>query len=94
MEQNDRWPSEKIRRTFHEYYIQQGHLIVSSFASDNNRIAFLHNPLTQFEHIILGATDLDPRSAFAIRKCISIGGDNNNIKRVGKYIKSYVVLLK
>ena len=78
--------SNQIRRTFIEYFKEQGHSHVSSspLVPDNDpSLMFANSGMVQFKNVFTGLEQRDYTRATTSQKCVRAGGKHNDLENVG-----------
>ncbi|KAL7348267.1 alanyl-tRNA synthethase [Encephalitozoon intestinalis] len=80
------WTTEKLRRSFLDYFASKSHKIVSSSSVipfEDDSLLFTNSGMVQFKKNLLGERD-DLRRACSVQRCIRAGGKHNDLDDVGK----------
>lgn len=81
------WTTERVRRTFLEYFEKKEHHLVPSapiVIKDDPTLMFTNAGMNQFKGIFVGNEDSDyPRVADS-QKCLRVSGKHNDLEEVGK----------
>src|SRR5215470_8358916 len=75
-----------IRRQFLEYFVAQGHTIVSSsplLPANDPTLLFTNAGMVQFKDVFLGKEKRDYFRATSSQKCVRAGGKHNDLENVG-----------
>jgi alanyl-tRNA synthetase len=78
--------SQKIRRSFLQYFKTQGHTILPSspvIPHDDPTLLFINAGMNQFKDVFLGKSKRDYTRATTSQKCIRVGGKHNDLENVG-----------
>ncbi len=78
--------SQEIRRSFLQYFKNQGHTIVPSspvVPHDDPTLLFCNAGMNQFKDVFLGKAERDYTRAADSQKCIRVGGKHNDLENVG-----------
>ena len=78
--------SQKIRRSFLQYFQSQGHAIIPSspvVPLDDPTLLFTNAGMNQFKDVFLGQSKRDYTRATTTQKCIRVGGKHNDLDNVG-----------
>lgn len=78
--------SQKIRRSFLQYFKDKGHAIIPSspvVPHDDPTLLFTNAGMNQFKDVFLGKTTPVYGSATSSQKCIRVGGKHNDLENVG-----------
>ncbi len=81
-----------IRRTFLEFFKEQGHTIVSSSSlvpDKDPTLLFVNAGMVQFKNVFVGAEKRDYRRATTCQKCVRAGGKHNDLENVGKTLRHH-----
>jgi alanyl-tRNA synthetase len=76
----------EIRRTFLEYFAQNGHRIVRSSSLvpiGDPTLLFTNAGMNQFKDVFLGLEQRDYKRAVSVQKCVRAGGKHNDLENVG-----------
>src|SRR5580698_3621323 len=76
----------EIRRTFLDYFAQNGHGIVRSSSLvpiGDPTLLFTNAGMNQFKDVFLGLEQRDYRRATSAQKCVRAGGKHNDLENVG-----------
>jgi len=77
----------ETRRTFLDYFEQQGHRVVSSSSlipANDPTLLFTNAGMNQFKDIFLGRERRDYSRAVTCQKCVRAGGKHNDLETVGR----------
>jgi alanyl-tRNA synthetase len=81
------WTGAEIRRSFLEYFSEQGHTIVPSASlvpGDDPTLLFTNSGMVQFKDVFLGQ-DTRPYTRVAdAQKCMRVAGKHNDLEDVGR----------
>ncbi|MBI5272384.1 MAG: alanine--tRNA ligase [Chlamydiia bacterium] len=78
--------SQKLRRSFLNYFKSKGHTIVPSspvIPHDDPTLLFINAGMNQFKDLFLGKSRRDYTRATTTQKCIRVGGKHNDLENVG-----------
>src|SRR5690349_5166677 len=78
---------QEIRRTFLEFFAQNGHRIVRSSSLvpiGDPTLLFTNAGMNQFKDVFLGLEQRDYRRAASAQKCVRAGGKHNDLENVGR----------
>ena len=81
------WTSSRIRRTFIDYFREQGHTEVpsSSLVPINDpTLLFTNAGMNQFKDVFLGLDTRSYNRAVTAQKCVRAGGKHNDLDTVGR----------
>jgi alanyl-tRNA synthetase len=76
----------EIRRTFLDYFAQNGHRIVRSSSLvpiGDPTLLFTNAGMNQFKDVFLGIEQRDYKRAVSVQKCVRAGGKHNDLENVG-----------
>ena len=76
----------EIRRTFLDYFAQNGHRIVRSSSLvpiGDPTLLFTNAGMNQFKDVFLGLEQRDYKRAASAQKCVRAGGKHNDLENVG-----------
>jgi alanyl-tRNA synthetase len=76
----------EIRRTFLDYFQQNGHRVVRSSSLvpiGDPTLLFTNAGMNQFKDVFLGIEQRDYRRATSAQKCVRAGGKHNDLENVG-----------
>ena len=76
----------EIRRTFLDYFAQNGHRIVRSSSLvpiGDPTLLFTNAGMNQFKDVFLGFEQRDYKRAVSVQKCVRAGGKHNDLENVG-----------
>ncbi len=76
----------EIRRTFLDYFAQNGHRIVRSSSLvpiGDPTLLFTNAGMNQFKDVFLGLEQRDYKRAVSVQKCVRAGGKHNDLENVG-----------
>jgi alanyl-tRNA synthetase len=76
----------EIRRTFLDYFAQNGHRIVRSSSLvpiGDPTLLFTNAGMNQFKDVFLGLEQRDYKRATSAQKCVRAGGKHNDLENVG-----------
>jgi alanyl-tRNA synthetase len=82
-----KWPSQKVRTTFLEYFKEHGHAVVKSaplLPRGDETLLFTNAGMNQFKSFFLGEIDPPFKTAASVQKCLRAGGKHNDLENVGK----------
>src|SRR5690242_20560059 len=77
---------QEIRRTFLEFFAQNGHRIVRSSSLvpiGDPTLLFANAGMNQFKDVFLGLEQRDYKRATSAQKCVRAGGKHNDLENVG-----------
>lgn len=80
------WGSQKIRKTFLEYFANHGHQIVPSSSlipAGDTTLLFTNAGMNQFKDVFLGRELRPYTRATSCQKCVRAGGKHNDLDNVG-----------
>lgn len=81
------WTSSKIRKTFLDYFSQNGHTIVASSSLvpiNDPTLLFTNAGMNQFKDVFLGIDKRNYSKAATSQKCVRAGGKHNDLDTVGR----------
>jgi alanyl-tRNA synthetase len=76
----------EIRRTFLDYFAQNGHRVVRSSSLvpiGDPTLLFTNAGMNQFKDVFLGLEQRDYKRAASVQKCVRAGGKHNDLENVG-----------
>ena len=76
----------EIRRTFLDYFAQNGHRVVRSSSLvpiGDPTLLFTNAGMNQFKDVFLGLEQRDYKRATSAQKCVRAGGKHNDLENVG-----------
>jgi alanyl-tRNA synthetase len=76
----------QIRRTFLDFFAQQGHRVVRSSSLvpvGDPTLLFTNAGMNQFKDVFLGLEQRDYKRATSAQKCVRAGGKHNDLENVG-----------
>jgi alanyl-tRNA synthetase len=76
----------EIRRTFLDYFAQNGHRVVRSSSLvpiGDPTLLFTNAGMNQFKDVFLGLEQRDYKRAVSVQKCVRAGGKHNDLENVG-----------
>ena len=77
----------EIRRSFLDFFAQQGHQIVPSsplIPKDDPSLLFTNAGMVQFKKLFLGQEQRPYQRAVTSQKCLRVGGKHNDLENVGR----------
>jgi alanyl-tRNA synthetase len=77
---------DEIRRTFLDYFAQNGHRVVRSSSLvpiGDPTLLFTNAGMNQFKDVFLGLEQRDYKRAVSVQKCVRAGGKHNDLENVG-----------
>lgn len=80
------WGSQRIRKTFLEYFASHGHQIVPSSSlipAGDTTLLFTNAGMNQFKDVFLGREVRPYSRAASCQKCVRAGGKHNDLDNVG-----------
>src|SRR5436190_24145077 len=80
-------PSQKIRRTFLDYFADRGHEEVASSSlvpANDPTLLFANAGMNQFKDVFTGKAQRAQRRATSSQKCVRAGGKHNDLENVGR----------
>ena len=81
------WISKKVRRTFLDTFVAQGHEEVPSSSlvpANDPTLLFANAGMNQFKDIFTGKTQRPRSRACSSQKCVRAGGKHNDLENVGR----------
>ena len=81
-----------IRRTFLEFFREQGHSVVSSSSlvpDKDPTLLFVNAGMVQFKNVFVGAEKRAYTRATTCQKCVRAGGKHNDLENVGKTLRHH-----
>jgi alanyl-tRNA synthetase len=81
-----RWPGNKIRRAFLDFFVERGHREVKSSSLvpvNDPTLLFANAGMNQFKDVFLGLERRDYNRATTSQKCVRAGGKHNDLENVG-----------
>jgi len=81
-----KWPGNKIRQTFLNFFEERGHKIVRSSSlvpANDPTLLFTNAGMNQFKDVFLGLEQRDYKRATTCQKCVRAGGKHNDLENVG-----------
>ncbi len=84
--------STDLRRTFLEFFEQNGHRIVQSsplVPGDDPTLLFTNAGMNQFKDVFLGRERRDYRRATSSQKCMRVSGKHNDLENVGPSLRHH-----
>jgi len=76
----------EIRKSFLDYFVQQGHTVVpsSSLVPGNDpTLHFTNAGMVQFKDVFLGQDERPYQRAVTVQRCLRAGGKHNDLDNVG-----------
>lgn len=86
------WSSEKIRRTFLEFFASRGHEVVKSSSlipGDDPTLLFTNAGMVQFKRVFLQQEKRPYSRATSCQKCLRAGGKHNDLENVGRTLRHH-----
>ena len=86
------WSSEKIRRTFLEFFASRGHEVVESLSlipRDDPTLLFTNAGMVQFKRVFLQQEKRPYNRATSCQKCLRAGGKHNDLENVGRTLRHH-----
>ena len=80
------WTSNKIRKTFLDFYKSKGHQIVASapmVVKDDPTLMFINAGMNQFKEYFLGDSEPTNVRVSDTQKCLRVSGKHNDLEEVG-----------
>jgi len=80
------WTGSRIRRTFLDFFLEQGHREVHSSSlvpHHDPTLLFTNAGMNQFKDVFLGLEKRDYLRATSSQKCVRAGGKHNDLENVG-----------
>src|SRR5690349_24972996 len=77
---------QEIRRTFLEFFAQNGHRVVRSSSLvpiGDPTLLFTNAGMNQFKDVFLGIEQREYKRAASAQKCVRAGGKHNDLENVG-----------
>jgi alanyl-tRNA synthetase len=84
--------SSEIRKTFLEFFGENGHTAVSSSSlipEKDPTLLFVNAGMVQFKNLFLGIEKRDYVRATTCQKCVRAGGKHNDLENVGKTLRHH-----
>ena len=81
-----KWPGNKIRETFLQFFEERGHKRVRSSSlvpANDPTLLFTNAGMNQFKDVFLGLEQRDYKRATTCQKCVRAGGKHNDLENVG-----------
>ncbi|HZK43781.1 MAG TPA: alanine--tRNA ligase [Syntrophomonadaceae bacterium] len=81
------WTSDKVRKTFLDYFANKGHTIVASSSLvpiNDPTLLFTNAGMNQFKDVFLGIDKHNYSRATTSQKCVRAGGKHNDLDTVGR----------
>ena len=81
-----KWPGNKIRQTFLQFFEERGHKRVRSSSlvpANDPTLLFTNAGMNQFKDVFLGLERRDYNRATTCQKCVRAGGKHNDLENVG-----------
>jgi len=82
-----KWPGNKVRQSFIDFFAGHGHKIVPSSSlvpGDDPTLLFTNAGMVQFKDVFLGTGTRDYVRAVASQKCMRVAGKHNDLEDVGR----------
>lgn len=79
--------SAQIRESFLNFFIENGHTLVSSsplVPQNDPSLLFTNAGMVQFKKVFLGQEKRDYKRAVTSQKCLRVGGKHNDLENVGR----------
>lgn len=81
------WTTNKVRRTFLEYFEKHGHAVVDSapiVIKDDPTLMFTNAGMNQFKSIFVGNEEAQQKRVADAQKCLRVSGKHNDLEEVGR----------
>ncbi|MEQ9187299.1 MAG: alanine--tRNA ligase [Cryomorphaceae bacterium] len=81
------WTTNKVRRTFLEYFQKHGHTVVDSapiVIKDDPTLMFTNAGMNQFKSIFVGNEEAQQKRVADAQKCLRVSGKHNDLEEVGR----------
>lgn len=76
----------ELRQAFLDYFVKQGHTVVSSSAlvpHNDPTLLFTNAGMVQFKDVFLGQEQRSYKRAVSVQRCLRAGGKHNDLENVG-----------